>query len=123
MGRPRKEAVIPGEFAPGWIAAMDSRTAIAQDMQARFSEVCADMGGLEALSYMQRSLIERGLWLEYWLGQQERGLALGQTFDVGKWVQAANGLQGIWAKLGLERKARDVTGLHDYLNGQAVTHA
>lgn len=121
MGRPRKEAVIPGEYAPGWIATLDGRTAIAQDMAARFAEVCADLGGPDALSYMQRSLIERGLWLEYWLGQQERGIAEGKPFDVGKWVQAANGLQGIYSKLGLHRRARNVTpDLHDYLKGEAA---
>lgn len=123
MGRPRKEAVIPGEYAPGWIATLDGRTAIAQDMQGRFAEVCTDLGGLDALSYMQRSLVERALWLEYWLGQQERALAGGNDFDVGKWVQAANGLQGIYSKLGLERKPRDVTGLHDYLNQKVAAVA
>ncbi len=120
MGRPRKDAVIPGEFAPGWLAKLDGRTALAQDMQARFAEVCADLGGTDALSYMQRSLVERALWLEYWLGQQERDLASGSAdFDVGRWVQAANGLQGIFAKLGLQRRARDVTDLATYLKGRA----
>ena len=84
-------------------------------MRARFDAVCADLGGADRLSYMQRSLVERALWLEYWLANQERELATGQAFDVSRWVQAANGLQGIYSKLGLERKARDVPSLHEYL--------
>lgn len=120
MGRPRKEADIPGEFSQGWLAKLDGRTIIAQEMQARFAEVCKDLGGIEALSYMQRSLVERALWLEFWLGQQERDLASGSAdFDVGRWVQAANGLQGIYGKLGLQRRARDVTDLAAYMKGKA----
>ncbi len=90
VSRQRKEDQVSAEFASGWMAKLDQRTTLAQDMQARFDEVCADLGGADRLSYMQRSLVERGLWLEYWLGQAERDLASGASgFDVGKWVQAS----------------------------------
>jgi hypothetical protein len=57
---------------------------------------------------LKRSLIERGLWLEYWLSTQERKLAGGKEFDVGKWIQAVNSLQGIYGKIGIERKPKDI---------------
>jgi len=74
---------------------------------------------VERLSYAQRSLVSRALHLEYWLAQQEKALIEGADFDVGKWVQAANGLQGILSKLGLERQARDVPNLSAFLHERA----
>jgi hypothetical protein len=88
-------------------------------MRERFNAFTADLGGVEHLSYAQRSLVERALWLEYWLAQQEQALATGADFDVGKWTQAANSLQGILSKLGLERQAKDVPNLQDYIRGRA----
>jgi len=101
-------ATIPDKYQTGWLDELDSRTAIAKDMRERYQTLTDDLGGLPKLSYQQRSLCERSLWLEYWLASQERILASNGEFDVGKWVQAANGLQGIYAKLGLDRITREV---------------
>ena len=105
----------PNQFTPGWLSELDGRTGVAQTMRNRYAEMTSDLGGADSLSLAQRLLVERALWLVYWLETQEVALAQGQEFDVGKWVQAANGLQGILAKLGLERKARDVPSLQSYL--------
>ena len=106
------------KFNTGWLADLDGRTAIAQVMRERYQAFTNDLGGVERLSYAQRSLVERALWLEYWLAQQEQALAGGADFDVGKWTQAANSLQGILSKLGLDRVARDVPDLAQYLAGK-----
>lgn len=111
----------PETFTRGWLEALDGRTAIAQEMRARYTALTNDLGGADRLSYAQRSLAERALWLEYWLADQERQLAEGKSFDVGKWVQAANSLQGIYSRLGLERKARDVPDLQTYLRNRDGT--
>lgn len=110
-----KPEQVPERYRLGWLDALDGRLSLARDLRQRFAEVCSDLGGQDQLSYMQRSLVERGLWLEYWLATQERELAGGNEFDVGKWVQATNSLQGIYSKLGLERKARNVPSLSEYL--------
>ena len=89
-------------------------------MRERYAAFTNDLGGVERLSYAQRSLVERALHLEYWLAQQERALIEGADFDVGKWTQAANALQGILTKLGLDRQAKDVPNLHDYLAQKAT---
>jgi len=115
-----KQQKPPGTFNTGWLSQLDGRTGVAQVMRERFNAFTADLGGVEHLSYAQRSLVERALWLEYWLAQQEQNLATGADFDVGKWTQAANSLQGILTKLGLERKAKDVPNLHDYINNRAT---
>lgn len=111
---------VPEKFQAGWLDDLDSRTAIAREMRERYQELTDDLGGVARLSYAQRSLAERALWLEYWLAAQERNLASGGQFDVGKWTQAANALQGIFAKLGLHRVARDI-GLNEYLNRKEAT--
>ncbi len=90
---------------------MDKRTALAQVMRERYRAFTDDLGGADSLTYAKRSLVERVLWLEYWLAQQERALAQGQEFDVGRWTQAVNALQGILSKLGLERQDKDFTAI------------
>ena len=111
----------PKKFSTGWLSELDGRTAIAQEMRERFRAFTDDLGGAETLSYAKRSLVERALWLEFWLAQQEQALAGGSDFDVGKWTQAANALQGILSKLGLDRRAKDVPSLNEYLARKAST--
>jgi len=97
------------KFTTGWRGELDNRTALAQVMRERYLEFTDDLGGADSLTYAKRSLVERVLWLEYWLAQQERALAQGEEFDVGRWTQAVNALQGILSKLGLERQDKDFT--------------
>lgn len=103
----------PDKFAPQWLSALDGRTAIAQEMRRRFDEVSADLGG--DLSYLTRSLVSRYLWQEFWIQTQEEALARGQEIDIGRYTQAVNAASGLAAKLGLERRQRDVPSLSDYL--------
>lgn len=114
---------IPAKFAAGYLDRLDGRTAIAVEMRHRWQQVTADLGGEASLSYAQRSLIERALWLEHWLAIQEQSLADGDhaSFDAGRWTQASNALLGLWRTLGLERKARDVTDLRSYIGGRAAS--
>lgn len=109
----------PDKFSSGWLNELDGRTGIAQTMRDRYKAFTDDLGGVTRLSYAQRSLVERALWLEYWLAKQEQSLATGDEFDVGKWVQAANSLQGILSKLGLHRIAKDVPDIGEYLRAKA----
>jgi len=110
---------IPNKYSPGYLDNLDGRLAVATVMRERYRAFTDDLGGSDSLSYAKRSLVERALWLEYWLAEQEQALAKGQDFDVGKWTQAANALQGILTKLGLDRQAKDVPHLHDYLKQRA----
>lgn len=113
-----KHADIPTNHRPGWLDSLDGRYNIARELRARFDEVCNDLGGADRLSYAQRSLAERALWLEYWLSQQEQKLAKGADFDVSRWIQAANSLQGIYTRLGLERRTCEAPDLQTYLKSR-----
>ena len=118
MRNDQKFKAPPDRYQSGWLDRLDARTGFAADMQFRYSALTDDLGGVNRLSYAQRSLCERALWLEYWLADQERTLATGGEFDVGKWVQAANSLQGILNKLGLQKVPHDVEDLAEYLAKQ-----
>lgn len=111
---------IPEKYTPGYLDDLDGRLAVAQVMRERYRVFTDDLGGADRLSYAKRSLVERALWLEYWLSQQEQSLATGSDFDVGKWVQAANSLQGILTKLGLDRQAKDIPNLSDFIKSRAA---
>lgn len=115
-----KLAEIPERFAGGYLDRLDGRTAIAVTMRNRWQAMTDDLGGADRLSYAQRSLVERALWLEHWLAVQEEALAGGQheVFDAGKWTQACNSLMGILKTLGIERRQKDVTTLASYLKSK-----
>jgi len=104
-----KQRTIPNAYTPNWLDGLDGRTALAQEMRRRYDAFVSDLGGDDTLSYAQRSLVTRALWLELHLQQQEEALASGADFDSGKWIQAVNSLQGVLTKLGLERKSKEVT--------------
>lgn len=112
-----KLSAPPQHYSHNWLGELDGRTAVAQEMRLRWDEFTADLGGAERLSYAQRSLVSRALWLEFWMQQQEQQLAAGGEFDVGRWTQAANSLQGILAKLGLERRAKELS-LSDFIKAK-----
>lgn len=116
-----KLAEIPERFAAGYIDRLDGRTAIAVTMRNRWQQMTDDLGGADRLSYAQRSLVERALWLEHWLAVQEEALASGDcgNFDAGRWTQACNSLMGILKTLGIERRQKDVTDLQTYLRQKA----
>ena len=117
-----KSSDIPAKFEAGYLDRLDGRTAIASAMRARWHEMTSDLGGADRLSYAQRSLVERALWLEHWLHVQEQALADCRhgDFDAGRWTQACNSLLGILARLGLERRQKDVTNLSDYIAKKAT---
>jgi hypothetical protein len=109
----------PERFSPNWMAQLDGRTGVAQAMRERYTAFTNDLGGAASLSYAQLSLVSRALWLEYWLQQQEQSMAAGGEVDIGRWTQGVNSLQGILAKLGLQRQARDVPSLGEYMKQRA----
>ena len=115
MPKPSKLSKIPQSYKAGWLNRMDARIALVRELRDRFDLIADDLGGPEILSYAQRSLIERAVWLEYWCSVQERELAAGGDFDAGKWTQACNALSGLYAKLGLQRVAKDVPNLTTWI--------
>lgn len=104
-----KAKAVPDRYSAGWIESLDGRYALARSIRARFAAVAADLGGIEQLSYQQRSLIERALFLEAHIAQHEQALASGEEVDGGQWTASLNSLVGLWRLLGIERKQKPVS--------------
>lgn len=114
-GTQSKSAEIPGRYSADWIERLDGRTSIAKAVSERLHALTNDLGGVESLSYQQRSLCKRAIWMEAIIEQQEAELARGGEVDQGRLTQAVNSLIGLLKTLGLERRAREVPTLHDYI--------
>ena len=104
MGRKLKS--MAAKYDPEWLTSLDGRTALAQEMRDRYEAFSTDLGGFDNLTYQKHSLVQRALWLEYWLTKREEKLASGEEFEIGAWIQGLNSLQGIYGKLGLERRSK-----------------
>jgi hypothetical protein len=114
-----KSQPVGPQFTNGLLDSLDGHLGIARELRQRFEAMTNDLGGSDSLSYVQRSLCERALWLEFWLSQQERDLANGTDFNVSGWIQATNSLQGIFSKLGLRRREKDVPTLDGWIASRA----
>jgi len=111
-----KAQVSPLQANPTqWLQSLDGRTSAAQQLRVRHDALCSDLGGYAKLSYQQKALIDRAIFLEYHLQQEELKLATGADFDSGKWTQACNALSGLFSKLGLHKQVKDVTTLSQYV--------
>ena len=111
-----KSDTVPERFRQGWLHSLDGRLSLARELRQRYQELTDDLGGADQLSYQRRTLAERAVWLEYHLSRQEQALAEGgEDFNAGQWVQSCNALVGLLKTLGLDRAARDVPTLAEYL--------
>lgn len=113
------EKKVANNYKPGWIDEIDKRTSLSVELRNRHNLLCNDLGGFESLSYQEKSLVDRVIFLEFHLQQQERDLMSGGEFDSGKWVQAVNSLQGIYSKLGLKRVAKEPLNISEFLQKKA----
>ena len=102
-------------YKNNWLSNLDKRTTIAAELRQRHKELCDDLGGINSLSYQKRSLIDRAIFLEFHLQDEEIKLAKGEEFDSGRWTQCCNALSGIFSKLGLDRARREVS-LSQYIS-------
>lgn len=110
-----RDTAMPTEFTPRFLEHLDGRTVAARTMRHRLVELHNDLGGEAALSYQQKVICRRIIWLESWIETMEAHAAEGEDVDIGKQVQALNSLIGCLKALGLERRSRDVPDLQTYL--------
>ena len=103
-----KHKQVPTEYEHNFLCKLDKRMEVTRELLSKFDLICGDLGGGRTLSYLQQSLIQRFLFLEYHLQDTERRVVAGEDVDVGKWVQSINSIQGLIAKLGLDRKPKNI---------------
>lgn len=91
-----------------WIEKLDRRTVLAKTLHSRLEALEADLGGSDAMSYQERSLTRRAVWLEALIESRELALAKGEPIDESAHVQSINTLLGLWRALGLQRRTRTI---------------
>ena len=112
---------LPDRYAPDVFSTLDGRCQLAKIVRARLAALMADLGGAEALSYLEQSLAYRLIWLEAKIEFFETALATGDDVPLSEYLSAVNVLSGLCKRLGLKRRARPIASLQDYtqarLNG------
>ena len=77
-----------------------------------------DLGGADALSEAQTSLVRRVATIEIELEQLEGKLSKGEPVDLDGYTRAASHLRRILETLGIARKMKTVPNLKEYLAGK-----
>ena len=109
-GRERRRRDVPDAWHAGILSELDQRTGLARELHERLAALMDDLGGADSLSYQQRVLCERAIFLELWCQREEAKLVKdGDVAAVAQWTQASNALAGLLAKLGLHRCSKDIT--------------
>jgi hypothetical protein len=108
----------PKVFEQGFLQKLDGRTVAFQALNDSFNELTADLGGVKGLSHIQLCLVERFVFLEYFLKSLEAKIASSPKKSsrlIARWVQSLNCLIGLAKCVGLERRVKTVTNLKDYV--------
>jgi hypothetical protein len=108
-------ASLPTKFDPNFVENMDMRFALSHIVQSRIEALESHRGGADCLSYVERSLIRRCVWLELITETFEQRFAEGHETDIGALTQLNNTLKGLYKDLGLKPVTRTVNRLHDVM--------
>jgi hypothetical protein len=109
---------------PSRIEDMDQRTNAARLPLARERQVAVDQfGGMENLSPIQASLLRRWVHCEGLLAAMEADAVAGVEIDTGRYCALVDRLHGIGKTLGLERRAKPVENLQQYMARKAAVSA
>jgi hypothetical protein len=99
---------------------VDGRSIIARRFRDIVAQIVVDMGGLDRCSEARVQLIRRFAAAAVLAEQMEARLANGATIDVQEHAHLSSTLVRIAQRIGIERRARVVPHLHDYLEGRAI---
>jgi hypothetical protein len=122
--RPKQKLLtaVPAKFDPDFIDKLSKRYSLARIVRERRDALEAHCGG--ELSYVQRALVKRTVWLELLAETYEQKVANGEQIDVGALTQLNNTLKGFYKDLGVHRTARPARSLADVMgHGSARSNA
>lgn len=100
---------------------LDLRFRPGQQLRRRYRALIAAIGGLDAASPQQDSVIRRIVHLEALLEETELARLSNKppVLEVGAYLQAINTLTGLFRLLGLKRMAKPIPSLQEYLHARA----
>lgn len=101
------------------LAGVDGRSLMARRFREIVTGIERDLGG--DLTEAQKHLLARAATLAVWSEARETELANGDDFDAVQYATISNAMRRLLADLGLNRIARDVTDLADYISARGNT--
>ena len=90
---------------------LDKRTAVSKAFDRLVTDIHSDLGGRDRLSAIELALIEAFAGASITLDQLNAKLLLGKSINLAEHAQASNAMVRIGSRLGLQRRARDVTDI------------
>jgi hypothetical protein len=99
---------------------MDQRSRVARALHDRLQAIGADFGGLDELSALQRSLLERAVHVEGLIEQHEARIRQGGEFNPADYLALLDRLVRLSVTLGIERRAKPLQDLRTYLASKAA---
>ena len=94
---------------------LDRRTTAYRRVMSIEAAIANDLGGADALSAAQMALARRAAVLTAMLDDYETRWAAGEVAELPGYLAAINALRRVLVTLGLERRAKAVPSLKDYL--------
>jgi len=105
---------LPERFQPRFWSDCDNRVALVRAIKEKVQQLKADCN---ADSMQKETLCERAIFLITVLETQEVNAVHHGKIDLGSYTQGLNTLMGVLRTLGLERKAKKIGTLSDYVSG------
>ena len=115
--RPTRPTAPPERYAPGFLGDGDMRFELNKRLVGNLNQVVSDLGG--DLSYIELSLAERFVHLEWQLHVWEAAARDGKPIDHARHQHAINALTGLARSLGLKRRAKPAQSLQEFLADRA----
>jgi hypothetical protein len=110
----KKSVALPATFKPRFWVDADQRCAVVRLIKRRCAQLKEDTG---ADCVQKELLCQRAAFVTILLETMEvKAAENGESFDLGAYVQACNGLVGLLKSLGLEKKLKAVGDLKTYLD-------
>ena len=116
-----KKLILP-DWSDDFLSHIDARSRLGYVLKQRLAalEDYVSVGEPERLTYPQRSLIRRALWLEARLELDEARIAGGDPISAGAHACLLNALTNLFRTLGIEPKIKQVKSLRDYIASQEL---
>ena len=84
-------------------------------MTYQINAFAAELGGDGEITHQQRLVVQRAAWAHQRLQEIEGAYATGAGFDAQEWALLTGVLFQALKLIGMGRRAKPVTGLHDYM--------
>ena len=109
-----KPTDLSKRFRADFFQRMDGRVTAVKALRERFNALTTDLGGLDNLSYQEKTLCKRAIFLERHIEGMELLVTKGGAVEVHSYIASINALSGILSRIGLKRRAKQIS-LRDYL--------